>query len=302
MTAYAELQVTSNFSFLRGASHPQELVLQAAALGLSAIAITDRNSLAGIVRAHGAAKQAGIRLVVGVRLDLADAPSLLCFPTDRAAYGRLSKLLTLGKRRSPKGECILTLDDVCAHGAGQIVVVLPPDDPNKAFALALKSLRKRFNKSLYLAVQYRYRGDDRQRIKDLATVAADCRVPLVATNDVHAHTAARRPLQDILTCIREHCTIHAAGYRLFANAERHLKPAQEMARLFQDYPEAIAHSVEIAEARRFDLDELRYEYPIDPVPDGRTPQEELARLTWTEINFRICFQTLIFCHVHAPKL
>ena len=112
MNAYAELQVTSNFSFLRGASHPQELVLQAAVLGLSAIAITDRNSLAGVVRAHGAAKQAGIRLVVGARLDLADAPSLLCFPTDRAAYGRLSQLLTLGKRRSPKGECVFTLEDV----------------------------------------------------------------------------------------------------------------------------------------------------------------------------------------------
>ena len=280
MTAYAELQVTSNFSFLRGASHPQELVLQAAALGLSAIAITDRNSLAGVVRAHGAAKQAGIRLVVGVRLDLADAPSLLCFPTDRAAYGRLSKLLTLGKRRSPKGECVLTLDDVCARGAGQIVVALPPDDPGEAFAGVLKNLRKRFRKSLYLAVQYRYQGDDRQRLKDLAMVAADCRVRLVATNDVHAHIAARRPLQDALTCIREHCTIHAAGYRLFANAERHLKPAQEMARLFRDYPEAIAHSVEIAEACRFDLGELRYEYPVDPAPDGRTPQEELVRLTW----------------------
>ena len=286
MNAYAELQVTSNFSFLRGASHPQELVLQAAVLGLSAIAITDRNSLAGVVRAHGAAKQAGIRLVVGARLDLADAPSLLCFPTDRAAYGRLSQLLTLGKRRSPKGECVFTLEDVCAYGAGQIIVALPPDDPDEAFTGALKELRKKFKKSLYLAVQYRYLGDDRQRIRALAALAAEYRVPLVATNDVHAHTAARRPLQDALTCIHEHCTIHEAGYRLCANAERHLKPGEEMARLFHDYPEAIAHALEIAEACCFDLDELRYEYPVEPVPDGRTPQEELARLTWAGAETR----------------
>src|SRR5947209_2565527 len=128
MTAYAELQVTTNFSFLRGASHPQELALTAAALGHAAIAVTDRNTLAGVVRAHAAAEEAGIRCVVGARLGLQDAPSLLVYPTDRAAYGRLTRLLTLGKRRAPKAQCHLTLDDVLAHAAGQVVIALPFED------------------------------------------------------------------------------------------------------------------------------------------------------------------------------
>ncbi len=140
MSAYAELQVASNFSFLRGASHAQELVETAKELGLAAIAITDRNTLAGVVRAHVAAKEVGIRLVVGCRLDLADGPSLLCFPTDRAAYGRLCRLLTLGKRRAEKGECLLTLDDVYAHAEGQIFIVLPPEEiDHEAFTAELRT-------------------------------------------------------------------------------------------------------------------------------------------------------------------
>jgi error-prone DNA polymerase len=276
---YAELQVTSNFSFLRGASHPEEMVAIAAVLGLAAVAITDRNTLAGVVRAHVAARQAGIRLVVGARLDLEDGPSLLCFPTDRAAYARLSRLLTAGRRRAPKGECRLRLADVVAHGDGQIVVALPPADPDRAFAEALPVLRNHFKNNLYLAASHLYRGGDTRRLAALADLAAAQRVPLVATNDVHTHGAERRPLQDVLTCVREHCTVHQAGYRLFTNAERHLKRPAEMARLFRDHPEAVARSVEIAEACTFNLDELRYEYPVDPVAGGRTPQEELARLT-----------------------
>ncbi|WP_316976684.1 error-prone DNA polymerase [Shumkonia mesophila] len=277
---YAELQVTSNYSFLRGASHPEELVFAAAALGHAAIAITDRNSLAGVVRAHAAAKKAGIRLVVGARLDLTDGPSLLCLPTDRAAYGRLARLLTVGKRRAVKGGCELGLTDVFAHGQGQIVVVLPPAKADPAFGDVLKMLKNYFKDKLYLSVNYLYSGADAQRIAGLAEVASQAGVRLVATNDAHAHTPARRPLQDVLTCIREHCTLREAGFRLAANAERHLKPPAEMARLFADHPDAVARTVEIAEACAFSLDELRYEYPIDPVPDGRTPQEELARLAW----------------------
>ncbi len=286
MTAYAELQVTSNFSFLRGASHPEELVATAAALGCRAIAITDRNTLAGVVRAHAVAKLAEIRLVVGARLDLDDGPSLLCFPTDRAAYGRLSRLLTLGRRRAPKGECRLGVADVVAYGCGQILVALPPADlltakpEAEAFAEALDELGGQFEGRLYLAAHKLYRGDDDRRLAALAAMAEARRIPLVATNDVHAHVASRRPLQDVLTCIREGCTLPSAGFRLHANAERHLKPPDEMARLFRAYPQAIAASVEIAERCRFSLDELRYEYPVDPVPDGRTPQEELVRLTW----------------------
>ncbi|MBL8659497.1 MAG: error-prone DNA polymerase [Rhodospirillales bacterium] len=293
--AYAELQVTSNFSFLRGASHPEELVATAAGLGLRAIAIADRNTLAGVVRAHAVAKLAGIQLIVGARLDLDDGPSLLCYPGDRAAYGRLSRLLTLGRRRATKGECRLDLADVLAHGDGQILVALPPDGLSargpvrpceaeggeaQAFHAALPILKESFGDRLYLAAHRLCLGDDDRRLAALATLSARQRIPLVATNDVHAHTAKRRPLQDVLTCIREGCTIFEAGYRLFANAERHLKPPDEMARLFRSHPQAIAAGVEIAQRCQFSLDELRYEYPVDPVANGRTPQEELVRLTW----------------------
>jgi error-prone DNA polymerase len=287
--AYAELQVTTNFSFLRGASHPEEMVAAAGGLGYRAIAITDRNTLAGVVRGYTAlaetgAGAAGLRLIVGSRLDLADAPSLLCLPTDRAAYGRLSRLLTVGKRRAPKGECELALADVFDHAEGQVLVALPPDGTGAAiglgFAEHLARLRDRLGRGLYLAAQHLYRGDDERRIANLAELAAATRVPLVATNDAHAHVARRRRLQDVLTCIREHCTIDEAGYRLHANAERHLKPPHEMARLFRRHPEAIAHTLEIAEACRFDLGELRYEYPDDEAPPGVTPQAELERLAW----------------------
>ena len=280
MTPYAELQVASNFSFLRGASHPEELASTAAALGHAAIAITDRNTLSGAVRAHVAAKQAGIRLIVGARLDPRDGPGLLCFPTDRAAYGRLARLLTLGKRRASKGECHLEIADVAAHGDGQIIVAVPPESPDATFAEALTELRNHFKNQLYLSVQKLYLGDDDRRLAALSGLSRHCRTPLVATNDVHAHTAARRPLQDVLTCIREHCTVFDAGFRLHANAERHLKPGDEMARLFRGHADAVARTVEIADACRFSLDELRYEYPEDPVPDGRSPHAELVRLTW----------------------
>ena len=289
MTRYAELQATSNFSFLRGAAHPEELVARAAELGHEAIAIADRNTLAGVVRAHIAAKGSGIRLVVGARLDLVDGPSLVCLPTDRAAYGRLARLLTRGKRRAEKGRCHLTLDDLLAGedfagGAGQILLAVPPEAPAeaacKAFPETVSELKYYFRKNLYLIVNNIYKGDDIQRISALAEVAATHRVPLVATGDAHAHAASRRPLQDVLTCIREHCTIHDAGYRLYPNAERHLKPADEMARLFREWPDAVARGADIAEQCAFSLDELRYEYPVDPVPEERTPQEELERLAW----------------------
>ncbi|TMJ64844.1 MAG: error-prone DNA polymerase [Alphaproteobacteria bacterium] len=269
---YAELQVTSNFSFLRGASHPDELVLTAAALGHQAIAITDRNSFAGVVRAHHAAKQVGIRLVVGCRLDLRDGASLLAYPTDRAAYGRLTRLLTLGKRRAPKGECHLDYADVVAHGEGQIVVILSPEI---AARVAMD-----FRDHAYLAVHHLYRGDDIRRLARLAALGEAAGLPLVAVNDVLYHLPERRPLQDVLTCIREGCTIREAGYRLSANAERHLKGAQEMARLFRGHEGAVERSLEIVERCRFSLDELRYEYPEEMIPDGRPPQQYLEELTW----------------------
>jgi error-prone DNA polymerase len=302
---YVELQVTTNFSFLRGASHPGELVHQAAALGHRAIAVTDRNTLAGIVRAHVAvkevavkevaAKEAGLRLVVGCRLDLiedeaatAEAPSasLLCYPTDRAAYGRLARLLTLGKRRAAKGECRLGWPDVLDHGAGQIFALVPPDQPDASFAERLRSLARRFPGQVHLAASYLYRGDDARRLARLAALADAAGAPLVAVNDVHYHEPGRRLLQDVLACIRWGTTIDAAGFRLAANAERHLKPAAEMARLFRDHPDAVARTVEIAGRCRFALDELRYEYPDEATEDGRTPQQELVFRTWTGAAWR----------------
>ncbi|MBM3506843.1 MAG: DNA polymerase III subunit alpha, partial [Alphaproteobacteria bacterium] len=286
-TPYVELQVSSNFSFLRGASHPEEMVITAAALGHAAVAITDRNTLAGVVRAHGAAKEAGIQLLVGARLDLADGPSLLCFPRNRQAYGRLCRLLTLGQLRADKGTCILHLDDVFGaemEGAlDQVLIVLPPEHTLDGFAEVLQSLAERLShaqRHLYLAGQRLYRGDDAPRLATLAALAESSGIPLVATNDVRAHTPARRPLQDVLWCIREHCTVDEAGFRLGANAERHLKPAAEMLRLFEGYEHAVARTNEVAGLVAFSLDELRYEYPEDHVPEGETSQSQLEKLTW----------------------
>jgi len=287
---YAELQVTTNFSFLLGASHPNELVLSAAALGHQAIAITDRNSFAGIVRAHHAAKEVGIRLVVGCRLDMRDGTSLLAYPEDRAAYGRLTRLLTLGKRRAPKGECHLDYADVVAHGEGLILVVLPPPIPSPAYGGGLgwgpdmanfvARVAADFNGRAYLAVHHLYRGDDMRRLAHLAALGEATGLPLVATNDVLYHLPERRPLQDVLTCIREGCTLAEAGYRLAANAERHLKPPQEMARLFRGHEAAVERSLEIVDRCRFSLDELRYEYPEEMIPDGQNPQQRLTELAW----------------------
>ena len=283
---YTELQVTTNFSFLRGASHPEELVEQAAALGYSAIAITDRNSLAGIVRAHAAAKKIGIRIIVGCRLDLLDGPSLLAYPTNITAYAQLCNLLTTGNRRAEKGSCTLYKKDVYQYAANIKMIVLPPDKLNESFDLepsfviSLKEYRKAFGADCYLAATRQYRGDDSKYIFRLAQLSAQLDIPMVATNEVHYHEPGRRQLQDIVTCIREKCTIHNAGYRLHPNAERFLKPADEMMRLFRQYPQAILHSQEIEAACQFSLDELKYEYPEEITTEGRTPQEELTFLAW----------------------
>jgi error-prone DNA polymerase len=298
MTRYAELEVASNFTFLAGGSHPEELVATAKALGLEAIAVTDRNTLAGIVRAHIAAKEAGIKFVAGVRLDLQDAPNLLAYPTDRAAYGRLCRLLTLGQRRAEKGHCTLFLDDVAAHADGLIFIATPstpaslsatPDLPTRGkYESQLRRIKQSLGgrASLYLAARHCYRGDDRARIGALADLGACASIPLVATNAVLYHAPHRRALQDVLTCIREKCTIAEGGLRLEANAERHIKSAKEMSRLFAGHEDALRRSVEIARACAFSLDELKYEYPDEPVPDGKTPQSHLEDLTWEGAAWR----------------
>ena len=279
--AYAELETTSNYSFLRGASHPDELVARAKALGLAALGLADRNTLAGVVRAHAAAKAAGLKLLVGARLVPEDGPEVLCYPTDRAAYGRLCRLLTLGKRRAKKGECRFALGELIAHGAGQILIVLPPRDLEEAaFRAALARLAARFPDACFLAGRHLLQGDDERRLAALAALAEASGAPLVATNDVRLHDPARRELLDVVTCIRTHCTIDAAGFRLDANAERHLKSPAEIAALFRDHPQAVARSAAIAARCRFSLGELRYEYPEEITGGGRAPQAELEHLTW----------------------
>lgn len=284
--AYTELQVTSNFSFLRGASHPEELVARAATLGYPAIAITDRNSVAGLVRGHIAAKKHRIRLIPACRLDLLDGPSLLAYPTDRKAYGQLSMLLTNGNLQTEKGRCQLNKADVYAHREGIKFIAIPPDMLTETFGLEaayirhIGEYREAFGGALYLGVTRSYQGDDGKKLFRLFQLSEQLDVPLVAINDVHYHEPARRELQDVLTCIREKCTIQTAGYRLHANAERYLKPIDEMQRLFRQYPDAIWHTQQITEACHFSLDELEYVYPEELTAHGRTPQEELEQLTW----------------------
>src|SRR6185503_725729 len=271
---YAELDVTTNFSFLRGGSHPEELVATAKLLGLEAIAVTDRNTLAGVVRGHLAAREVdGIKFIVGVRLDLKDAPSLLAYPTDRSAYGRLCRLLTLGQRRADKGDCILHLDDVAADAEGLIFIALTSDEEMAAsFGPKLRRIKDVLGSPsrFYLAARHSYRGDDRARIAALAELGKRTSIPIVATNGVLYHAPHRRDLQDVLTAIREKCTVAEAGLRLEANAERHLKSAHDMARLFSGHEDALYRTIEIAEACTFSLDELKYEYPDEPVPEGKT--------------------------------
>jgi error-prone DNA polymerase len=273
MTPYAELQCASNFSFLRGASHAEELVTQAKHLGIAALAITDRNTLAGVVRAHAAAKDMDLKMIVGARLELENA-ALLAYPTNRAAYGRLCRLLSLGQRRAIKGQCILTLEDVYEHAEGLIFALLPQ------CADQLESIRKSLHAPLYLVVNRLYCGDDNARINRLAEIAQKHKTPLLATNAVLYHHPSRRVLQDVVTAIRKGVTVAQAGFLLEGNAERHLKTPQEMLRLFRDHPQAIANTLAIADACTFALDELKYEYPEEPIPKGKTPQSHLADLSW----------------------
>ncbi len=283
---YTELQVTTNFSFLRGASHPEELVGQAAMYGYSSITITDRNSFAGIVRGHVEAKKLGIRFLPACRLDLLDGPSLLAFPTDRNAYSKLSSLLTVGNLRAEKGECHLYKTDVFEHAKGSKFVTVSPSTLNESFDFdssfkkVLSEYRDAIGANLYLAASRTYNGDDTKLLHRIYKLSDQAYVPMVATNDVHYHHPERRELQDVVTCIREKCTIHNAGFRLHPNAERYLKTMDEMERLFRQYPVAIRHTEEIAESCLFSLDELKYQYPKEITSEGRTPQGELTFLVW----------------------
>jgi error-prone DNA polymerase len=290
--AYIELQVTTNFSFLRGASHPEELVHHAAALGYTRIGITDRNSFAGLVRAHVAAKAKGISIIPGCRLDLQDGPSLLAYPTDREAYGRLSALLTLGNQRAEKGKCLLYKKDVFACKQGLIFIITAPESLNEYFEFdqpflqEVAEYRQYITTSLYIAASRTYEANDYKRLFRIQQLADRYNIPMVATNNVHYHDLGRRELQDVLTCVREKCTIQEAGYKLHANAERYLKPIPEMERLFLTYSHAILATEDIAAACTFSLDELKYVYPEEINPSGRTPLEEVTYLTWEGVRER----------------
>ena len=283
MSVYAELAVTTNFSFLRGASHPQEMVAAAGDLGLAAIGIADRNTFAGVVRAYDEwKKRKDLKLIVGTRLVTVDGFETLAYPTDRPAYGRLCQLLTRGNLKAKKGECHLTFEDILATGEGQILIALPPFALTDAtgFTDRLAALARAAPGRTFLAGVHYHRGDEPRRLKLLAELGERAGAPLVAVNDVSCHVPDRRPLADLLICIREKCTIAEAGLKLTVNAERHLKAPAEMARLFKNFPEAIARTVKIADACRFSLAELRYEYPDEPVPEGKTAQQHLEDLTW----------------------
>jgi error-prone DNA polymerase len=287
---YTELQVTTNFSFLRGGSHPDDLVDQAVLLGYKQIAITDHNTLAGIVRAHVAAKKAAIRLIIGCRLELLDGPPLLAYATNKDAYARLSGLLSKGNLRAEKGQCHLYKSDVFEYAQGLKFIAIAPlsldntFDFDDAFKAALREYRDYLKNALYLGISRSYQANDNKRMHRLSQLSASLDIPLAATNDVHYHVPERRQLQDVLTCIREKCTINTAGFKLYQNAERHLKTADEMQRLFRQYPDAITATREIADACQFSLDSLEYVYPKEITSEGRTPQQELETLTWQGAN------------------
>jgi error-prone DNA polymerase len=298
MSAYAELDVRSNFSFLEGGSHAGELVDRAKALGLAAIGIADRNTLAGVVRAHAAAKACNLRLLIGCRLVFTDGAELIVYPRDRSAYGRLCRLLSIGKSgiegwevgaagaAIAKGECHLRFEQAAAFAEGLIALAPAPVVLDAAFELKLATWRAAWPDELYLAAAPTYRGDDRARLGRLADIAGRAGAPMIAANAVLYHHHERRRLQDVLTCIREKTTIDEAGFRLQANAERFLKPPQEMARLFKGHEAALARTLDIVRACRFSLDELSYIYPDEPVPPGKTPDEHLRDLAFKGAELR----------------
>ena len=283
---YYEMAATSNFSFLSGASHPQELVEQAYALGLSGIGIADRNTLAGVVRAHAAWKSfrdtCSFRLFIGCRLTFIDGtPEMVVYPRDRSAYGQLCRLLTEGKTRAAiKGECHLLWADLQFRARQFQIAVFPSENPGLEFSTRLAGIATAAPGCVWLALAMPHQGQDGRRAEQTARIAAETGVPLLATNDVLYHHPDRRALQDVLTATRHHTSVFAAGRLLEKNAERHLKPTHEMVRLFRNYPQAIDATSDFTTPITFQLDELSYDYPDEPVPPGKTPQQHLHDLAW----------------------
>lgn len=277
LVRYVELHCKTNFSFLEGASHPDELVNQAARLGYGGIAITDRDSVAGVVRAHVAAKKIGLPLIIGTEVTLTDASPVLLWAMNREGYGRLCRLLTRGRRKAPKGECHLTFADVAEHSDGLLLGVL------LALACDLSSdlprWREVFPDRTY-AVAELHRGPcDERRLGQWQAAAQAARVPLIAAGDVHYHDANRRYLHDVLTAIRLKTTVDELGAARFPNGERRLRPVDELIALFARCPDAVSRTGELADRCTFSLDELRYDYPEELCPSDETPISYLTRLT-----------------------
>jgi error-prone DNA polymerase len=276
---YSELQVTTHFSFLRGASSADELFATAAELGIEALGVVDRNSLAGIVRAWVASKATGVRLVVGCRLDLSDGMSVLVYPTDRPAYSRLCRLLSLGKSRGGKGNCILDFSDLDQYSAG-LIAVLVPDEADDTCGIQLRKLSQAFGDRAYVSLSLRRRPNDRLRLHGISALATRNKVKTVVTNDVLFHEPGRRQLQDVVTCIRNRTTIDDVGFDRERHADRYLKPPAEMHRLFPDYTEALARGREIVDRCRFNMGDLKYQYPEEAIIPGLDAQQSLTKFTW----------------------
>ncbi|MDX2209940.1 MAG: error-prone DNA polymerase [Sphingopyxis sp.] len=277
VTTYVELYATSHFSFLRGASSPEELFAAAASQGHSALGLCDRGSVAGMVRGLSGQEATGVRLIAGTRVDLRDGRSILLYPTDRAAWSRLTRLLSLGKGRGGKGNCWLDWPDVAAAAEGLVAILLPGEADEQA-RLDLAELRGAFGPRAFLALALRRRPGDFARLRALDALAQEVGVRSVALGDILYHAPERRPLQDVLTAIREKTTVDALGFKRERFMDRALKSPAEMERRFALFPDAIAASADIAAACRFDLAEIKYQYPYEEVMAGRTAQEALAAL------------------------
>jgi len=272
--AYAELSCKTNFSFLEGASHPEEMMRQAKELGLSALAITDRNGLYGIVRAHTAAKEVGLSLIIGSTLSVEGHP-LVLLATSRRGYGNLCQLISLAHQRSSREEIHLRWDEINAYHTDLLALAPPPYKTDH-----LKQLLEIFSSSLSISIYRTLELSDQKRIKEAGELSKRFSIPILATNHVYYHHPSRQPLHDILNAIRHRTTVKKAGYLLFSNAERHLKSPQKMVSLFSDFPAAIHRSLEIAERCHFSLDELHYIYPNEFLPPGKTSDIYLQEVVW----------------------
>ncbi len=287
IVSYAEFAVSSNFSFLRAASSPEELIVGAELAGYAAIGLADRNTVAGVVRGWQQARAGSIPFHPGCRLVFSDdAPDVLAYPQNRAGWGRLCRMLTVANERGEKGNPDLRLDDLLEWGDDVSLAVLPPLAEGADARPLLCRLKDRFSGAVWLAVAPGYGGNDRFRLAQAAALSRNVGLPLMAVNDVLYHAAERRPLQDTLAAIRLGMPVSEAGHALAANAERHFKPPGEMARFFRAFPAAIAETGRFAESLGFSLAELEYNYPDEPTESGLEPQAELERLTWEGARMR----------------